>query len=395
MKKLIFIVGLIVTIILTWSCEDDLIDLNVQDNKQVDLTVQKDEQSFQKNELIIHKSKLQNRVFTSESLINNVIGNTPIRKLQIYTPPGYEKHGDKVYPVIYLLHGLPFSEKAYIDIKTWDHWIGDPMPFQEYPDFSEEGFREWVDGLIQAEIIEPMIIVMPNAASEMYGFSFYTNSILNGNFEDFIVEDVVSYMDENYKTINSPDGRSVVGNSQGGYAAIKLGMLHPDVFGVVASHSGLLYLQGILDLGEVVVAENPDGFIGPDPTKFLTSAGYAMSSAWSPNLNNPPFYVDLPFEYPSGDVISEVRDRWLAHDVFTMLDAINTDNMTNFISLKGVYMDAGTLDELGMNQMTFAFKQKLDDYSIPNTTEFFDGRHFNKMFSRLELSFAFCSERMN
>ncbi|MEX1382811.1 hypothetical protein [Lutibacter sp.] len=100
MKKIIFIIGLIAAIMIFWSCEDDLIDPNIQDNKQVDLTVQKGQESFQKNELIIHKSKLQNRVFTSESLINNVIGNTPIRKLQIYTPPGYEKHGDKVYPVI-------------------------------------------------------------------------------------------------------------------------------------------------------------------------------------------------------------------------------------------------------------------------------------------------------
>lgn len=394
MKKILFGIGLFVAIITLWSCEDDIIDLNIHDDKQVDLTVQKDEQSFQKNTLIIHKSKLQNREFTSESLINNVIGNTPIRKLQIYTPPGYEKHGDKLYPVIYLLHGLPFSEKAYIDVKTWRPWIGDPMPFLEYPDFPEEGFREWVDGLIQAEIIEPMIIVMPNAANEMYGFSFYTNSSLNGNFEDFIVEDVVSYMDKNYKTIKSPNGRSIIGNSQGGYAAIKLGMLHPDVFGVVASHSGLLYLDGVLALGQVVVAENPDGFIGPDPTKFLTSAGYAMSSAWSPNLNNPPFYVDLPFEYPSGAVIPEVRNRWLAHDVFTMLDA-NETNMANFRSLKGVYMDSGTFDELGMNQMTWAFKQKLDAYGILNTALPFDGGHFNKMFSRLELSFAFCSERMN
>jgi len=391
MKKIIFIIGLIPAIMILWSCEDDFIDLNVQDDEQIDLTIQHDKQSFQKNELIIHKSKLQNRVFTSESLIDNVIGNSPIRKLQIYTPPGYEKHGDRVYPVIYLLHGLPFSEKAYIDIKTWDPWIGDPMPFQEYPDFPEEGFREWVDGLILAEIIEPLIIVMPNAANEMYGFSFYTNSLLNGNFENFIVEDVVSYIDENYRTINSPDSRSVMGNSQGGYAAIKLGMLHPDVFGVVASHSGLLYLDGVLALGEVVVSENPDGFIGPDPTKFLTSAGYAMSSAWSPNLNNPPFYVDLPFEYPSGAVIPEVRERWRAQDVFTMLDA----NIFNFSSLKGVYMDAGTYDELGMNQMTWAFKEKLDYLGIANTTEGFDGGHFNKMFSRFERSFAFCSELMN
>lgn len=375
MKKIILCIGIIAAF-LCWGCESDQIDEEIIASKNQPVS----------------KSKLQNRVLLSDALQQNFIGNTNVRKMQIYTPPGYDKHGDLEYPVIYLLHGLPFSEKAYIDIKTWDSWVGDPMPFQEYPDFPEEGFREWVDGLIQAEIIEPMIIVMPNAANEMYGFCFYTNSILNGNFEDYIVEDVVSYIDKNYRTINSPDGRAVVGNSQGGYAAIKLGMLHPDVFGVVASHSGLLYLQGVLDLGQVVVAENPDGFVGPDPSKFLTSAGYAMSSAWSPNLANPPFYVDLPFEYPSGAVITEVGDRWLEHDVFTMLDA----NIANFVSLKGVYMDAGMQDELGMNGMTLAFAQKLSAFGIQDyTLEQFDGGHFNRLFSRFEISFAFCSEHMN
>jgi len=373
MKRIILFIGIIAAF-LSWGCDRDVIDADIVAEKQH-----------------YSKSKLQNKVMISDALAENVIGNTNVRKMQIYTPPGYEKHGEQHYPVVYLLHGLPFSEKCYTDIKTWDEWIGGTSPFQEYPDFPSEGFREWVDGLIESGTIEPMIIVMPNAANEMYGFSFYTNSILNGNFEDFIVKDLVNYIDDNYRTIASSGGRAVIGNSQGGYAAIKFGLLHPDKFGVVASHSGLLYLDGMLSLGEVVVAENPDGFMGPDPDKFLTSAGYAMSSAWSPNLSNPPFLVDLPFEYPSGDVIEEVRLRWLEHDVFTMLD----DYSNNFRSLNGIYMDAGMYDELGINEMMGAFSMKLDGYVIPHKAELFEGSHFNKIFSRLEISLAFCSDHMN
>ena len=373
MKRIILFIGIIAAF-LSWGCDRDVIDADIVAEKQH-----------------YSKSKLQNKVMISDALAENVIGNTNVRKMQIYTPPGYEKHGEQRYPVVYLLHGLPFSEKCYTDIKTWDEWIGGTSPFQEYPDFPSEGFREWVDGLIESGTIEPMIIVMPNAANEMYGFSFYTNSILNGNFEDFIVKDLVNYIDDNYRTIASSGGRAVIGNSQGGYAAIKFGLLHPDKFGVVASHSGLLYLDGMLSLGEVVVAENPDGFMGPDPDKFLTSAGYAMSSAWSPNLSNPPFLVDLPFEYPSGDVIEEVRLRWLEHDVFTMLD----DYSNNFRSLNGIYMDAGMYDELGINEMMGAFSIKLDAYVIPHKAELFEGSHFNKIFSRLEISLAFCSDHMN
>lgn len=373
MKRIILFIGIIVAL-LTWGCDRDQID--------EDIVAQKEHYA---------KSKLQNRVLISDALTDNVIGNTNVRKMQIYTPPGYDKHGEQRYPVVYLLHGLPFSEKCYTDIKTWDEWIGGTSPFQEYPDFPTEGFREWVDGMIESGTIEPMIIVMPNAENEMYGFSFYTNSVLNGNFEDFIVKDLVNYIDNNYKTIASNEGRAVVGNSQGGYAAIKFGLLYPDKFSVVASHSGLLYIDGVLSLGQIVVGENPDGFVGPDPDKFLTSAGYAMSSAWSPNLSNPPFFVDLPFYYPSGEVIDAVRLRWYEHDVFTMLD----DYSENFRSLNGIYMDAGDTDELGVNQMMGAFAQKLSAFEIPFTADMFPGGHFDKLFSRLEISLAFCSDHMN
>lgn len=373
MKKIILFIGIIAAFLFL-GCDRDIIDADIVAEKQH-----------------YSKSKLQNKVVISDGLTENVIGNTKVRKMQIYTPPGYHQNGEKRYPVVYLLHGLPFSEKSYVDITTWDSWIGGTSPFQEYPDFPAEGFREWMDGLIESGAIEPMIIVMPNAANEMYGFSFYTNSILNGNFEDFIVEDLVNYIDSKYRTITSSGGRAVIGNSQGGYAAIKFGLLHPDKFGVVASHSGLLYLDGVLSMGEAVMAENPDGFMGPDPEKFLTSAGYAMSSAWSPNLSNPPYLVDLPFEYPSGAVIPEVREKWLEHDVFTMLDLYHN----NFRSLNGVYMDAGMYDQLGVNLMMGAFAQKLNAYGIQYTAEEFEGSHFNKIFSRLELSLAFCSDHMS
>lgn len=371
MKKSVLFFGILIAL-MHWGCQGDYLDDFV--NKSP-------------NNL---KGKLHNKVLVSDALANSFIGNSKVRKIQVYTPPGYEKNLDQSYPVVYLLHGLPFSEKTYIDIDLWDPWIGGTSPFQEYPDFPTEGFQIWMDNMIFQGKIAPMIIVMPNSANEMYGFSFYTNSVLNGNFEDFIVNELVDYIDDKYRTIQNPQGRSVIGNSQGAYAAIKFGLLYPDKFGVVASHTGLLYLDGVLASGEALVAENPDGFIGPDPTKFLTSSVYAMSSAWSPNLDNAPFYVDFPINYPDGSFKPEVREKWLKHDVFSMLD----DYHNNFRSLSGIYLDAGKYDELGMNQMMYAFTQKMDAYGIKYTSEEFEGGHFNRLFSRLEKSLEFCSERM-
>ncbi|MCE2613536.1 prolyl oligopeptidase family serine peptidase [Flavobacteriaceae bacterium D16] len=383
MRTFRFISVLLALLIAAWSCERDEAD-SLYDTPLTAVDG--------KGEL--HKSKLQNRVLVSEALADNFIGNHFVRKMQVYTPPGYKKNGDRAYPVVYLLHGLPFSEKAYIDQSTWDPWVrpGEMWPFQAYPDFPAEGFRKWVDQLIEDGKIEPMIIVMPNADSEaLYGFSFYTNSILNGNFEDFIVEDVVAYMDSHYNTIADPSGRAVVGHSQGGYAAFKFGLLHPDVFGTVASHSGLLLVDALLSQGAVLVAENPDGFMGPDPQKFLTSAGYAMSACWSPNLDNPPFFVDFPIDYNTGAPIPEVAMKWYANDVFTMIDSY----LENFKSLDGIYLDIGMNDELGM-QMAYPFLvQKLDAYGVDYTYETFNGGHFTSAFERLGVSLEFISDTMN
>jgi pimeloyl-ACP methyl ester carboxylesterase len=326
--------------------------------------------------------------------MDNIVGNSYERKLQIYTPPGYKKNDSKQYPVVYLLHGFPFSEKSFIDSGVWDEWITPYLFTQEYPDFPEEGFRLWVDNLIVEGNIEPMIIVMPDAGTDPYGFSFYTNSMLNGNFEDFIVNDLVSYIDKKYNTVANASGRAVIGHSQGGYAAFKFGMLHPDVFGTVASHSGLLYVDALFSLADVIKQENPDGFTGPDPTKFLTSAMYAMSAAWSPNLNNPPFFVDLPFEFDNDGLlipVPEVIVLWHQNDVFTLLDSYHDA----FNSLNGLYLDVGIYDELGTQLAHVPVITKLNYFTIDYTFEQYPGGHHSNLFERLAVALEFCSNRIN
>jgi len=81
----------------------------------------------------------------------------------------------------------------------------------------------------------------------------------------------------------------------------------------------------------------------------------------------------------------------LEHDAFTMLDKYHE----SLKSLNGVFIDCGTLDELGMTLMVDAFCQKMEAMTIDHTYESFEGGHFTHMYSRLERSLAFVSEKMN
>ncbi len=364
------------------SCEKEPIDSSLY-NSQLE------------NSSKIEKSKLQNRVVESEALMGNFAGNDYDRKMQVYTPPGYKKNGNQAYPVVYLLHGFPLTEKTFIDPDVWDDWLPSPIFYLGGPDFPEEGFRLWIDNLIADGLIEPMIIVMPNGATEPYGFSFYSNSALNGNFEDFIVNDLVSFIDKNYNTIQNASGRAIIGHCQGGYAATKFGMLHPDVFGTVASHTGELMLDALFhpDFMYLLEQENQGAFTGPDPNKFFTSVLYAMSGAWSPNLDNPPFYVDLPVEFQSDGhlyPVPEVVGRWYQNDIFHLMDVYHDD----FNSLNGIYIDVGALDEIG-TQLAYPYViQKLNAYNIDYYFETYNGGHQTNLFAQLAKSLEFCSNHM-
>ena len=55
---------------------------------------------------------------------------------------------------------------------------------------------------------------------------------VTGNWDDFISKEVVSFVDENYRTLNKRESRAIAGHSMGGFGALNLSMLHPEIFGM-------------------------------------------------------------------------------------------------------------------------------------------------------------------
>ena len=111
------------------------------------------------------------------------------------------------YPVLYLLHG-------YTD--HYPAWV------------SYTQLTQYARGYDQ-------IIVMPEGDN-----SFYTNSASDPNlaWEDFLILDLIPYVDSHYRTVASRSGRAIAGLSMGGYGAMKLGLKYPQMFSAVASLSG-------------------------------------------------------------------------------------------------------------------------------------------------------------
>jgi enterochelin esterase-like enzyme len=133
------------------------------------------------------------------------------RPSAIYLPPGYD--ASRRYPVIYLLHGMRGDPASY-----WD------------------GLRlaGVADGLISTGEATPFIAVMPVAGPVTHPDA----GEWAGVWEDYVVHDVVPWVDAHLPTIATPQGRALEGLCAGGFGAVDIGLRHPGIFGTLGSWEG-------------------------------------------------------------------------------------------------------------------------------------------------------------
>lgn len=319
---------------------------------------------------VIPVGQIVTDTITSEALKGNKLGDPHVRNMTIYLPPNYAST-NKMYPVIYLLHGYGGNERSYVDE------VGESVAILI------------LDSLVKTGALKEVIIVMPNGKNK-YGGSYYLNSELTGNYEDYIAGEIVNYVDDKYRTIRDRSGRAIVGASMGGYGAITLAMKHPETYSSVASLSPPLGFDPISEaMIPLVIRENPDGMGGPipDSKRKYTSYIYSLSAALSPNLGNPPFFVDLPFEYPGGKIIESVRQRWLKGDPLNMLSAYGS----SLKKMKGIYIDMGDKDLPGFPEAGDTFHRKLKSLDINHTYIVYIGGHTDLAVARAISSLKFVS----
>jgi len=88
---------------------------------------------------------------------------------------------------------------------------------------------EAADKDIAAGTMREMILVNPDAFTK-YSGSMYSSSPTTGDWQSYIADDLVSYVDKHYRTIANRMSRGLGGHSMGGYGTIRIGMKRPDVF---------------------------------------------------------------------------------------------------------------------------------------------------------------------
>jgi enterochelin esterase-like enzyme len=137
----------------------------------------------------------------------------PPQEYLIYLPPCYDEMPELRYPVLYLLHGQTYTD---------DQWV-------------RLGTVKTMDRLLLNDEIAPFIIIFPDDR--------YWNVQAGPGFGERLVDYLVPYIDQNYRTLADRDHRAIGGMSRGAGWALRLGLERWDLFGTL----GLLSLAAFAD----------------------------------------------------------------------------------------------------------------------------------------------------
>ncbi len=205
--------------------------------------------------------------------------------LAIYLPPDYNP--THRYPVLYIMYGYGGSEYSM---------------FNNFMSVNRTADRMIAEGSMQ-----PTILVVPD-----YANSFAVNSTIAQNpdssggtiglYEDYLIKEVIPYIDQNFSTGNDRTTRFIEGYSMGGFAALYLGFNYPELFSKIGAHSSALWDYSSSDM-----------FIGQRNWLYTNSELRARRDpfllAQSRDLRNTDIYLDVG----TNDPLLGVNQRFYQH----------------------------------------------------------------------------------
>jgi enterochelin esterase-like enzyme len=187
----------------------------------------------------------------------------------IYLPPCYDQQTSLRYPVLYLLHGQTYTD---------DQWV-------------RLGVVQAADQLILSGEAHPFIIVFPDDR--------YWNLQPGAGFGTRLVESLIPYIDKTYRTLDDREHRALGGLSRGGGWTVKLGLTHPELFGILGLHSPAVFKEDASHVAGWMAAIPHDEF----PRLWLDVGDHDKELGYARLLENilSTFALDHEFHVYSGD----------------------------------------------------------------------------------------------
>jgi S-formylglutathione hydrolase FrmB len=329
---------------------------------------------------------------TSKILKDNPLRDPHVRPLAVWLPPQYDSaaHKGRRYPVLYDMVGFMGSGLSHVAWRNFD-----------------ENVPERAARLIHEKKMGPAIVVFPDCFTALGG-NQYINSSAIGNYADYLIGEIIPFVDREFRTLAAREHRACFGKSSGGYGAIVHGMKYAKTWGAIADHSGDAYFDMVYMgdwprtlteimkhrpkkrvAGAIDVLKNEKGaakgiddgrvkaFLEAVWKKDKLSDGeghalmiLAMAASYDPDPKAP-LGFRLPFNLETGERLDARWKVWLKHDPIHMV----ARHRANLKSLKGIYIDCGWRDQYAIHFGTRILSKRLALAGIRHRYEEFDDTH--------------------
>ena len=248
--------------------------------------------------------RFEEHTIASEALRDNPLGDPSDRPMWVYVPPGYDDEPNARFASVYVIQGLTGQ---------LDMWRNRSPFRRNYPELADELFARGE--------APPLVVVWVDCWTSLGGSQFL-DSPGTGNYLTFLCNEVVPFVDERYRTVADRPHRGIQGKSSGGYGAMVVPMLRPDLWGGLATHAGdalfeMCYLPEFRDSVRTLRDEYGGSFenfwkdFRSRPAFSKDSDGHllndwCMAACYSAD---PDGTVQLPFDPATGELIPEIWER--------------------------------------------------------------------------------------
>lgn len=311
------------------------------------------------------------------SLENNILNENTLRKLKVYLPESYQSSG-KSYPVVYYLMG----------------WGGATEHFNG---------QELLASYSQSMPSQEFIFVVVDGKNQFSG-SFYVNSPVTGNWEDYVVKDVIGFIDQQYPTLKKKESRAISGHSMGGFGCLSIAMKYPDLFSVVYSLSPGLYDPSGLENNQMFNNEeairNYLAFYeahkeGPDiddwvenakSPDWVTTFALSYGTSFVPDSKSKAPYFQYPYS-AKGEKLEkdpQLFQEWHDKGFARIVNQLNA-NKVNWDQYKLIALDCGYNDYFPwIVDGTLHLSKMFGEKKISHQLIMHQGDHMNKLYLQLE-----------
>jgi Putative esterase len=328
----------------------------------------------------------------SALLKGNPLGDPHVRRLAVWLPPQYDAARSRVrrFPMLMDMVGFTGSGLSHIAWKAFS-----------------ENVPERAARLVHEGRMAPAIIVFPDCFTALGG-NQYVNSSAVGPYADYLIREIIPFVDREFRTAASREYRGCFGKSSGGYGAIIHGMKYTSTWGAIADHSGDAYFEYVYwcdwpnNLNELAKFRSRPpgsgrydvlkaqrgadrGFDDGRVARFLatvwkkpklssaeghTLMNLCMAATYDPDPKTPNGFR-LPFNLETGEVIPERWKVWQRHDPIRLVDRYRR----NLRSLRGIYLDCGSRDQYRIHYGMRILSKRLQTAGIEHRYEEFDDDH--------------------